>query len=223
VGVIGEAAERHEASVRLCSAGGTIDPVDAHEVAQRRVEDARAALPELLRRAYALDEGQVATVLRLCDALSAGVSLEAREALGREALSTWNEGSQLVSSWEDLTDLSGLQEDWSRTGERLFALGRASVVPPDADIARVIAAWSMLDPAERTRVATWAVKDARVGYNVLAWDTLSPGRELPMYVTLTFGDSVSVIGCDVDGKPATAEQWARLRAAGVPVADGVGV
>jgi hypothetical protein len=128
--LVGRRALGDAGHVPSCARDHALDtacaPADAHEVAQRRVEDARAALPELLRHAYALDEGQAATVLRVCDALAEGVSLEAREALGREALSTWNEGSQLVSSWEDIAKLSGLQEDWRRTGERLFALGRAS-------------------------------------------------------------------------------------------------
>lgn len=50
---------------------------------------------------------------------------EQREALGREALASWNENEPGASTWEDLAEAGalGLQEDWRRTGEHMFLRG----------------------------------------------------------------------------------------------------
>jgi len=170
-------------------------------------------------------EGRAA-VARFARLLAAG-GID-REALGREVRAAWvawaleqpsPKASWLVP-WEGLDEPD--REVDRRIGERLFAMGAASVAPHDADLARVIAAWPALDARERASVVRDAVTVARIGFRVLAWDTLAPGAAtLPTFVALTFGDGVAVVACDVDGEPATPEQWARLRAAGVPVAAGV--
>lgn len=165
------------------------EPSDPHEAALRRVQDARAALPETLRRAYSLDEAQVATVLRVADALAAGVDVEAR------------------------------------AGVVLEALGRASVAPPDADLARVIAAWPVLAPLDKTVVVRRAERGEEWHWRTVAECTLSPVDAQPadcVWLTL-YWKNRRVVGCEVEGQEATPEQWAKLRAAGVPVADGVGV
>lgn len=188
---------------------------DPHEAGLRRVQVARAALRENLRAGFALNEGQVATVLRIADALAAGVSLEAREALGREANAAAAPSSDAVIAWENLgKDAKALM---SRVGERLFALGRASVTPPDPELARVIAAWRLLPEEDRTRIARGVAKDMRWAIREIAWSMFGG------FVAVELDREGRVTSCDVDGQPAPAEQWAKLRAAGVPVADGVGV
>lgn len=179
-------------------------------------KDARAALPGMLRRAYALDERQAATVLRVAEALAAGVSLEAREMLGREVIRRM---AHPVTSPHDL-------------GERLFALGRASVTPPDADLARVIASWCALSSWERGYLVSNVEHIARRHWADVAATALSPEGCAPLdrvRVTLEFarGPGVRVKDAEVwesaEPRPLTADEWQRLRAAGVPVADGVGV
>lgn len=229
---------------------------DAHEVALRRVEDARAELPEMLRRGYALDDGQVAIMLRVADALAAGVSMDAREALGRETRTALVVTPSKKSFGEVCADL----------GERLFAIGRGverkhchslaakriregggynsvaeqianeigrpleflagalSTQGPDADLARVIAAWRGLDGVERRCVARNAENIARECWRETVAELFRRDGAL-VWTRIEFAPppGVTVIGCDIDGEPATPEQWAKLRAAGVPVVEGVGV
>jgi hypothetical protein len=169
----------------------------------------QASALAIVQRLGALDDGQAATVLRVCDAIAAGVSLEAREALGREMFALV--GDALIPMAREVV------------AERLFAIGRASVVPPDADLARVIAAWPWLEGHERAVMVRNAEASAREGWREVAANLFRVDGAL-RWVRLEFAPppGVSVIGCDVDGEPATVEQWARLHAAGVPVADGAG-
>jgi len=157
-----------------------------------------------------LTDDQQRAVLRHVRLLAAG-GID-REALGREALAAWNTGAPLGSSWKDLelAGMSRLQEDWRRIGERLFAMGAASVaVPPDvarlrkaaaalsssvcdcwvasmeellaaawaagpvptlpdADLARVIAAWPALDKWDRESIISDAEKWARMSWRYVA-------------------------------------------------------
>jgi hypothetical protein len=196
----------------------------AHEIALAKVSASQAALPELLRAGHALDAGQIATVIRVVDALAAGVGLGAREMLGREA--RWaHVDHDDDGTWWHLGET--VRDDYCRVAERLFAIGRASVVPPDADLARVIAAWSTITLTDQQTFAARADKLARSYWRDTAERLLCetvPGRGVVLVsVEFALQAGVKVIGCDVDGEPATVEQWAQLRAAGVPVAEGVGV
>ncbi len=206
---------RRDHALHVCVAADTAASHDPHEAALRQVQDARAALPDVLRQAYALDEGQVATVLRVADALAAGVSLEAREVLGRE-----------------VTALFRANFGCNEAGARLFALGRASVVPPDADLARVIAAWPALTPFERESYVRNVETIARRHWRDVAEAVLSPDGcaavdrvRVSLSWSLFAGMRVGAVEvwAAVEPRTPTLEEWARLRAAGVPVADGVGV
>jgi len=217
MGTIGEAARRAEIAH---------DGMLGH--AERRL-DGRADPEPLVSSRASGDAGHAPGCARDHTLAAASVAVppgvaRLRKAAAALSSSEWIHGDDCAhrlctSDCEDGDECVAADHGWVASVEELLAAAwAAGPVPtlPDADLARVIAAWPALDKWDRESIISDAEKWARMSWRYVARALLVGGDVSRLSLDFDRDGALLVTACDVDGEPATAEQ-------GAPVADGVGV